>query len=39
VIAATHGTYWLDPAVALVVGAVIAYHATRLLVKVLRALQ
>jgi cobalt-zinc-cadmium efflux system protein len=31
VIYAAHGIYWLDPAVALVIAAVVAYHAIRLL--------
>lgn len=35
VILATHGTYWLDPAVALLVSGVVAFHALRLVRKVL----
>ena len=35
IILATGGNYWLDPAVALLVAAVIAFHAIRLLGKVL----
>ncbi len=35
IILATGGNYWLDPAVALLVAAVIAFHAVRLLGKVL----
>jgi len=35
VILATRGTYWLDPAVALLVSGVIAFHALRLVRKVL----
>ncbi|MFN2466410.1 MAG: cation diffusion facilitator family transporter [Candidatus Dormibacteria bacterium] len=35
----THGWYWLDPAVALVIAAIIGYHAVRLLVKVIPRLR
>jgi len=35
VILATRGWYWLDPAVALVIAVVVAYHAVRLIRKVL----
>ncbi len=38
IILATGGWYWLDPAVALVIAVVIAYHALALLRKVLRRL-
>jgi cobalt-zinc-cadmium efflux system protein len=38
IILATGGTYWLDPTVALVVSLVIAYHAVRLLRRVLTVL-
>ena len=38
VILATSGNYWLDPAVALLVSAVIAFHALRLVRKVLAEL-
>jgi len=38
VIFATHGWYWLDPAVALVIAAVIGYHALMLIRRVLVAL-
>jgi cation diffusion facilitator family transporter len=34
VISATGGTYWLDPAVALVIAVVVAWHAARLLGRV-----
>jgi cobalt-zinc-cadmium efflux system protein len=39
IILATGGWYWLDPAVALVIAVVIAYHALVLLRKVLRRLR
>ena len=39
VILATSGNYWLDPAVTLVVSAVIAFHALRLVRKVLAQLR
>ena len=39
VILATSGNYWLDPAVALLVSAVIAFHALRLVRKVLAQLR
>ena len=39
IILATGGWYWLDPAVALIVAAVIAYHALALLRKVLTRLR
>ena len=39
IILATGGLYWLDPAVALVISAVIAYHAIRLLRRVAAALR
>jgi len=39
VILATKGTYWLDPAVALVVSGVIAYHALRLVLTVVSKLR
>ncbi|MGD0683752.1 MAG: cation diffusion facilitator family transporter [Streptosporangiaceae bacterium] len=35
IIAATHGWYWLDPAVALAIAVVIAYHAAALIRKAL----
>lgn len=31
VIFATHGTYWLDPAVAILIATIVSYHAVRLL--------
>jgi cobalt-zinc-cadmium efflux system protein len=39
VILAAGGFYWLDPAVALTIAVVVAYHAVRLLAKVVRALR
>jgi cobalt-zinc-cadmium efflux system protein len=39
IILATRGWYWLDPAVALIIAIVIAYHALVLLRKVLRRLR
>jgi cobalt-zinc-cadmium efflux system protein len=39
IILATRGWYWLDPAVALAVAAVVAYHAFRLIRKVLGRLR
>jgi cobalt-zinc-cadmium efflux system protein len=36
IILVTHGWYWLDPAVALAVAVVVAYHAVALIRKVLR---
>jgi cobalt-zinc-cadmium efflux system protein len=39
VILVTGGWYWLDPAVALAVAAVVAYHALALIRKVLRRLR
>jgi Co/Zn/Cd efflux system component len=39
VILAVHGLYWLDPAVALAIAAVIAYHAARLIGEVRAALR
>jgi cobalt-zinc-cadmium efflux system protein len=39
IILATGGWYWLDPAVALIIAIVIAYHALALLRKVLRRLR
>jgi cobalt-zinc-cadmium efflux system protein len=39
VILATHGNYWLDPTVALAVSAIIAYHAIRLLRRVVLTLR
>ncbi len=39
IILSTRGNYWLDPAVALVVSAVIAYHAVQLLRRVLVVLR
>lgn len=39
IILATGGWYWLDPAVALVIAVVIAYHALALLRKVFRRLR
>jgi len=39
IILATGGWYWLDPAVALVIAVVIAYHALALLRKVLPQLR
>jgi len=38
VIYAAHGLYWLDPAVALVIAAVVGYHAARLLLRIRTAL-
>jgi cobalt-zinc-cadmium efflux system protein len=37
IILVTHGWYWLDPAVALAIAVVVAYHASALIRKVLRA--
>jgi cobalt-zinc-cadmium efflux system protein len=37
IILVTHGWYWLDPAVALATAVVVAYHASALIRKVLRA--
>lgn len=34
VIYVTHGTYWLDPAMALAIALVVGYHAVRLLVRI-----
>src|SRR5262249_5019648 len=39
VILATHGWYWLDPAVALVIATVIGYHALMLITRVLVAIK
>jgi cation diffusion facilitator family transporter len=39
IIVATGGNYWLDPAIALVVSAIIAYHAIKLLLRVNAALR
>jgi len=39
VIYAAHGLYWLDPAVALAIAAVVGYHAARLLTEVREALR
>jgi cobalt-zinc-cadmium efflux system protein len=39
VIVMTGGWYWLDPAVALVIGAVVGYHAVVLIWRVLRAVR
>jgi cobalt-zinc-cadmium efflux system protein len=39
IILATRGWYWLDPAVALIIAIVIAYHALVLIRKVLRRLR
>lgn len=39
IILATHGWYWLDPAVALVIAVVVAYHAIALIRKVLTRLR
>jgi cobalt-zinc-cadmium efflux system protein len=39
IILATGGLYWLDPTVALLVSAVIAYHAVQLLQRVVVALR
>jgi Co/Zn/Cd efflux system component len=39
IILATGGWYWLDPAVALAIAAVVAYHALALIRKVLRPLR
>ncbi len=39
VIAATGSAFWLDPAVALVIGAVVGFHALRLLVRVRASLR
>jgi cation diffusion facilitator family transporter len=39
VISATRGWYWLDPAVALVIAAVIGYHALMLITRVLVAIK
>jgi Co/Zn/Cd efflux system component len=39
VILATHGNYWLDPTVALAVSAIIAYHAIKLLRRVVLTLR
>jgi cobalt-zinc-cadmium efflux system protein len=34
IIILTHGFYWLDPTVALVIAAIVSYHAARLLIRV-----
>jgi cobalt-zinc-cadmium efflux system protein len=39
IIFATHGWYWLDPAVALVIAAVVGYHALTLIGRVLVAIE
>ena len=39
IILATGGWYWLDPAVALAIAVVVAYHAIRLIWKVLSRLR
>jgi divalent metal cation (Fe/Co/Zn/Cd) transporter len=39
IILARHGSYWLDPTVALIVSIVIAYHSIILLRNVVRALR
>lgn len=39
IILATHGWYWLDPAVALVIAVVVAYHAIALIRKVVTRLR
>lgn len=39
IILVTHGWYWLDPAVALAIALVVAYHATVLILKVLGRLR
>jgi divalent metal cation (Fe/Co/Zn/Cd) transporter len=39
VILAAHGLYWLDPSVALAIALVVAYHALKLVAKVLTALR
>lgn len=39
VILLTHGTYWLDPAVALVIALVVGFHAVRLLTEITRSLR
>jgi cobalt-zinc-cadmium efflux system protein len=38
VIYASHGLFWLDPAVALTIALVVGYHATRLLFQIRTAL-
>jgi cobalt-zinc-cadmium efflux system protein len=35
----THGLYWLDPAVALIIAVVVGYHALKLVKKVVAALR
>jgi divalent metal cation (Fe/Co/Zn/Cd) transporter len=35
----THGLYWLDPAVALIIAVVVGYHALKLVRKVVAALR
>ena len=39
VILATHGWYWLDPAVALIIAIIVAYHALALIRKVIARLR
>ncbi len=39
VILAAHGLFWLDPAIALLIAAVVGWHAARLLAEVLNALR
>jgi Co/Zn/Cd efflux system component len=39
VILVTHGWYWLDPAVALVIAVIVAYHALALIRKVLHRIR
>jgi cobalt-zinc-cadmium efflux system protein len=39
IIAATGGLYWLDPAIALLIGLVVGYHAQKLIRKIITALR
>jgi divalent metal cation (Fe/Co/Zn/Cd) transporter len=39
VILATHGWYWLDPAVALAIAVIVAYHALALIREILGRLR
>jgi hypothetical protein len=39
VILIAHGLYWLDPAVALIIAAVVACHAARLVIRIRAALR
>ena len=39
IIYATSGNYWIDPAVALIIAAVVGYHAVRLLARITASLR